>query len=290
MAVSRDPDVLRAAVRRRTSSQTFAAIVVLAWAGGAGAQSAPPSHGKVELFAQAGTLEAGRTATLGVLFDLQPGWHIYWVNPGDAGEPPRLQWELPPGFRAGDVRWPTPLRLTTGPLVDYGYEGRVLLPVPLQVPASYQTGAPVTLSADVRYVVCREVCIPARARVALSLPAGSNPPVDPGAKRELFREAEARLPKPMPATWKAQASEGSDRFVLTVQTGSIQTRALFFPLERDQIDNAAAQVAVPTARDGLRLTLKKSTLLDKPVSVLKGLLVFSPDRVFEIAAPVSAQR
>jgi thiol:disulfide interchange protein DsbD len=290
VAVSRDPDVLRVVARRCSSQISVATIFVLAWAGGAGAQSASPAHGKVELYSKEGALDSGRLATLGVLFDLLPGWHIYWVNPGDAGEPPRLQWDLPTGFRAGDVRWPTPLRLGTGPLVDYGYEGRVLLPVPLQAPADYRPGAPVMLSADVRYVVCREVCIPARTRVALSLPADSNQTLDPGATRELFREAEARMPKATPPGWKVLASQDSDQIVLTVQTGSPEAKVEFFPLERDQIDNAAAQVAVPTGRDGLRLTLKKSVSLDGPVSVLKGLLVFGPDRVYEIQAPVSAQR
>jgi thiol:disulfide interchange protein DsbD len=264
--------------------------VLLACTSFVGAQSSPASHGKVDLVAQDSTLEANRVAWVGVLFDLEKGWHIYWVNPGDAGEPPRIQWDLPTGFRADGIRWPTPVRLIMGTLVDYGYEGRTLLPVPLQVPASYQPGARVTLTADVRYFVCREVCVPARARLSLSLPSGTSTPADLAARQELFRRAQEGSPKPMPATWKVQATESKNQFVLTVQTGSPETKAVFFPLERDQVDNAASQIVVPTARDGLRMTLKKSELLEKSPSVLKGVVVFGPDRAFEVAAPVSPRR
>ena len=77
-----------------------------------GAQSSPAFHGKVDLIAEDDVLESDRVAWVGLLFDLEKGWHIYWVNPGDAGESPRIQWHLPTGFQAGDIRWPTPLRLT----------------------------------------------------------------------------------------------------------------------------------------------------------------------------------
>ena len=277
-------------VRGRLPEATFGLAVVLACAAGVGAQSSPPSHGKVDLIAQDGTLEANRVLWVGVQFDLEKGWHIYWVNPGDAGEPPRIQWELPTGFQAGGIRWPTPHRLTTGTLVDYGYEGRTLLPVPLEVPASYRPGAPVALAADVRYVVCREVCIPARRRVTLALPSTTSTPADVAARRELFRSAQEDSPKPMPSTWKVQASESNGRFVLSVQTGAQETNAVFFPLERDQIDNAAPQIVVPTERDGLRVTLKKSDLLARSISVLKGVLVLGGNRAFEVVAPVSGRR
>ena len=274
------------------SALLFAMAVALGGAIGVGAQSPPLSHGKVELIAEDDRFEADRVAWVGLLFDLEKGWHIYWVNPGDAGEPARIQWDLPAGFQAREIRWPTPLRLATGPLVDYGYEGRTLLPIPLQVPASYRPGAPATLAADVRYLVCREVCIPARTRVTLSTHSSASTPAELAARRELFRRARERWPRPMPATWKAHAGERRRQFVLTLQTGSQETAtaAMFFPLERDQIDNAARQAVAPTGSNGLQITLKKSALLEKSISVLKGVVVLGPDRAFEIAAPVSASR
>ena len=254
----------------------------------ASAQSVPPSHAKVQLVAEGNAVTAGQTAWVGVLFELEPGWHIYWVNPGDAGDPPRMQWELPLGFRVGDVRWPVPVRLGTATLVDYGYEGRVLLAAPLQVPADYNAGAPLRLAADVRYVICREVCIPARARTSASLPYNDAPGALAG-RRDLFRTTRQRWPKPMPRGWQVNATDSGAQFVLSMQTGSREAQAAFFPRDADQIDNAAAQAVTPTER-GVQLTLRKSDPMMKPISTLRGLVVLAPDRAFEIAAPVSPRR
>jgi thiol:disulfide interchange protein DsbD len=286
----REAAVVRvSATARRLAARLALLAAVLACPVATGGQTSPAYHGRVSLVVRDEQFEAGRAALIGVLFDLQPGWHIYWVNPGDAGEPPRIQWTLPPGFRAGEIRWPVPVRLTVGKLVDYGYEGPTLLTLPLEVPAGYQPGAPVTLAADIQYIVCRDLCVPGRARVTWFPPASSNP-ADLAARRALFDRAAARLPRPMPAAWTVQAVETGNQIVLSVRTGSPETTATFFPLERDQIDHAAAPVVAPAGRDGLRITLKKSELLEKPIAVLKGLVVFAPDRAFEIAAPVSRGR
>ncbi len=228
----------------------------------------------------------GRTVWIGLLFDLDKGWHTYWVNPGDAGAPPRVQWELPSGFRAGDIRWPVPTRLATGTLVDYGYEGRVMLAIPLQIPASYNPGAPATLAADVRYMVCREVCIPARAHPTLTIPSRSGPTADAAVRRELFAKARDQWPKAMPTGWKAQATDQGDHLVLSIETGSRESQAVFFPLRENEIDNASSQTVTPT-NCGVQISLNKSGRLTGAISVLHGVVVLAPSRIIEIAAPVS---
>ena len=278
----------RSALWRR---HAFTLAVALSCASGVDAQIAAPTHATVNLVAEQNAVEAGRVAWVGVLFNLERGWHIYWVNPGDAGDAPHIEWHLPPGFRAGDIRWPVPARIAIGALVDYGYEGEVLLAVPLHVPASYKPGAPLALTADVRYVICREVCIPARApQLTWSIPPGTSTPTETAARRELFRHARDRWPKPtLPTGWKMEASENGRQFVLSIQTGRPETTATFFPLNPDQIDNAAPQVVVPVER-GVQLTLQKSDPHSKPPFVLKGIVVLAPDRAFDIAAPVVARR
>ena len=257
------------------------------FAASAEAQSFAATHAKISLVAENNSLHAGQTAMVGVLFDLEKGWHIYWVNPGDSGEPPKIQWQLPAGFQAKGIRWPTPVRLGTGTVIDYGYEGRVLLPVPIQVPADYKAAKPVTLSADIRYLICREVCIPAKAQASLAIPAAKA--ASAAADRELFRSALENSPKTWPAGWKAQASDGGGFFVVSLDTGMAESKATFFPLEEDQIDNAAAQGVVPTAR-GVQIKLKKSDQLTKPIGVLKGVVVFGPGRAFEVSTPVAGKK
>src|SRR5579864_5040368 len=281
--------------KSRLAAAVFALTLFFACACEVGArppQTFATTHAKVSLIAEDNAFQAGHTAWIGVLFDMDKGWHVYWVNPGDSGEPPKIQWQLPAGFHAGDIRWPVPMRLGTGTVIDYGYQDRVLLPVPLEVPANYNPAKPVKLAADVRYLICREVCIPAKAQVTLAVPVAGGSAADAAARREAFFNARARWPKPLPAGWKAQATDEGKSFVLDLETGSRETKAQFFPLEQDQIDNAAPQTAAPTAR-GIRLTLKKSDQLLKPIATLKGVVVLgdgAPNHAFEISVPVAARR
>ena len=93
----------------------------------ASSQSPEESHSKVEIIAERNPTHLDRPSWVGLLFHLDKGWHIYWQNPGDSGEPPKVQWQLPPGLVAGAIQWPPPMRLGGGTVVDYGYEGQVLL-------------------------------------------------------------------------------------------------------------------------------------------------------------------
>lgn len=250
------------------------------------AQSAAPTHAAISLVAEDTALRAGRTNWIGLLFDMEPGWHIYWVNPGDAGDPPRPKWELPPGFRAGDIRWPVPTRLVTGPVIDYGYEGRVLLALPLDVPADFSPNSGAQIAADLRYLICRDVCIPGRARVSLPTQL-SGEAAKLAGRRDAFAETRARWPKPVPAGWEIRVAADAKQFTLAVQTGARESTAVFFPLEPDQIDNVATQAATPQAK-GIQLVLQRADPETKAPSVLKGILVLGKERAFEIAAPVTA--
>jgi thiol:disulfide interchange protein DsbD len=97
--------------------------------------SADTDHVHVQLLPPEGVLYIGEPFTneVGLYFKLEPGWHIYWKNPGDAGLPPRIQWTLPAGITAGPLLFPAPKRLALGPLMDYGYEGEVLFPLKIHV-------------------------------------------------------------------------------------------------------------------------------------------------------------
>src|SRR6185312_3721849 len=97
----------------------------------------PTKHATVELLSQEQSAAPGSEATVGLHFVLENGWHIYWVNPGDSGQPPALKWQLPEGFAAGEIQWPRPERMQSSPsLADYGYHSEVLLSVKLKVPQS----------------------------------------------------------------------------------------------------------------------------------------------------------
>lgn len=245
---------------------------------------AAAAHSSVKLVAETNAVVPGRRLWLGLEFRMDSGWHIYWVNAGDSGEPPTVTWQMPKGFAAGTIEWPVPQRLGQGAIVDYGYENHVLLLVPVSTPAPAGRLSDVQFAARVEWLACKEVCVPARASVRLDLPVSSRATVSP-AMRALFAGARARLPRPAPRSWHAAASDEGDDFVLTIETGKRERTATFFPLVPDQIRNSAPQAAHPTS-GGVRLTLRKSDLLVGRVKWLRGLISFGGGAAYAVAAPV----
>jgi DsbC/DsbD-like thiol-disulfide interchange protein len=253
---------------------------------------ASESHAKVELVREEPTGRTGDRVWVGLLFHLDPGWHIYWQNPGDSGEPPKVQWELPPGWNAGAIRWPLPARLGHGPVVDYGYERRVLLMAPLER-ATATTSTLTSIGADVKYLVCSDICIPGKVHLMLSFPANDVAPkraAEPASEhRSLFEKTRAQLPRTMPTAWKASATQQNDRFILSVRTGSQVRSATFFPLESGQIENSAPQL-FSSNTTGFQLALRKSDQLTKSPPALKGLLVLDSVQAFDITAPMISRQ
>ena len=129
---------------------------------------------RAELLAHAPQgLGAGKPMWLGLALQHQPHWHTYWKNPGDSGLATVLQWTLPAGVQAGEVQWPLPQKISIGTLANFGYEGAVLLPVPLTLgpdfaPAPGQKTLDITLNAS--WLVCRQECIPQEGRFSIQLP------------------------------------------------------------------------------------------------------------------------
>lgn len=222
---------------------------------------------------------------LGVHFQLEPGWHIYWTNPGDSGQPPGLHWTLPAGATAGEIQWPRPERLQTSPtIVDYGYKHEVLLMAPVRFSASQPENSKLNIAVDAKWLICREICLPDHARLSLSLPLPAQAKARHTAR--LFARTQALLPRPWPKQWKTTAESHPDEFLVTIVTGHPLTRAEFFPLDPGQIDNAAKQ-SLATMPNGAKLVLKKSDLLLKPVAELRGVLLVG-ETPYRFHAPVLA--
>jgi len=250
------------------------------------AESAAIPHGTLELVAENQWIAAGHDFNLGLHFELESGWHIYWINPGDSGEPPRVKWELPAGVTAGALQWPTPRRLGTPSIVDFGYQDAVTLIVPMHAKRNLGSEEPAKIAAQVKVLVCREMCIPGSAQLSLVLPVKAESPTPDARTRNLFMAARKSLPRPAPTNWKFNLDEEKDSFVLTANVGHEITQANFFPIAESQISSAAAQKLAPSAA-GFRLTLQKSDQLLKPIERLKGVLALADGRAYLIDVPVS---
>ena len=241
----------------------------------------------VRLVCATDSVQPGKPLRVGLYFQLARDWHIYWRNPGDSGEPPRVRWRLPAGFRAGALQWPAPERLGSGSVIDFGYRESVLLPVELQPPATpLAPGSSITVSAEVSWLACKDVCLPGKAVLTLTLPVRRAPAAAPAAQA-LFRQADSRLPRPVPKAWRTEATAAGEFLVLTIR-GAGAAKAAFFPFEPDQVDHAAAQTTTPIP-GGLRLALRKSDQLATTPASLDGVLELDSGRSYALSVPVLAR-
>ena len=251
----------------------------------------PSPHSSAELVSEMQTIEPGEPFTVALRLTLDDGWHSYWKNPGDSGQKTRVEWDLPDGFTAGDIQWPVPHRIDSGPLTSYGYSGEVLHLVEVTPPSDLTPGETVRLSGEAGWLVCADVCLPASEPIELTLAVGE---AAPGPESDAIDAARTALPKAS-GDWTVRAtrSEGSYALRITPPSRRVQVDgATFFAAEKAVIDHAAPQ---PVSReDGTYLlALQQSEYAAGPVDTLRGVLTAPEDATWpggaagiEVAAPV----
>ncbi|HEX8471887.1 MAG TPA: protein-disulfide reductase DsbD domain-containing protein [Brevundimonas sp.] len=256
----------------------FACILWLSLAfasGPAFAQAGPQKTERIEaeLVPMSAWAAPGSTAVVAIRQKIQPGWHTYWRNPGDSGGPTTLRWSLPTGVTAGDIVWPLPQRQRLQGLTNFGYEGEVFLPVPIEVPASARTGTTIPLSVNVVFLVCSaEMCVPDQMTLTLNLPIKDGAAPLAGAVGSRIQSVVETAPRPAGIT--AHATLNGQTLTLSATGGPLAgltpKQASFFPYEGDVIDHAAAQFGQRGA-SGVTLELAagvdlKKTGLNGPIS------------------------
>ncbi|HEX2862539.1 MAG TPA: protein-disulfide reductase DsbD domain-containing protein, partial [Lacunisphaera sp.] len=177
----------------------------------------PVKKGSVtaELVAGEASIQPGRPFLVALKLNHDAHWHTYWINPG-TGYPTSLHWQLPAGFSAGPVLWPTPhvVKDTKGMVTGHGYEGETFLFVEITPPAQLAPGTEVLLRAKADWLMCAEVCMPGDADLELALPVRAEPPAPNLGIARLFNNAHAALPQPLQG-WTITAARTAD--TLTVR-------------------------------------------------------------------------
>ena len=275
----------------------------------ASAQTALPSfgdtfaahHTQAKLILSAETAKPGDTVWAGVDLKMEPGWHTYWKNPGDAGSPTKIEWQLPPGISAGEIQWPLPEKLPPIEVTTYGYEDEVVLLVPLTLATNLPAG-PLNLAAKVSWLECKESCIPADAKVQAALVIGSEPKIS--ASATLIESWQSKVPKPakgnFSAWWKKSSSADTRALIIKSCFTWMLTpppkepkigKPDFFPSANDQFEiGNITEEFIPDSKDEflLRSTVKKySGDWPKMVSGVLAVEIGGEHRGYEIALQVS---
>ena len=245
-------------------------------------------HLTAELVELGPAIAPGGTQVVGLVLSLEEHWHVYWMNAGDSGEPPKITWTLPAGITTGEMQFPIPQRLPLGPLMDFGYEDHVAFPVTIRAAVGMKPG-PGHLDAQVTWLVCAQVCLPGKAHLGIDLtvqPGAAGPAQEPRAGA--LGEALMLMPKPLPAGAKFSVAGDAQQFALTLTDGRRETDAEFYPYVQgatDVIVNAAVQKVEPQ-KDGLRLLVKRSPDPAALPEKLGGVLRLSDTVAYDVSAPV----
>jgi thiol:disulfide interchange protein/DsbC/DsbD-like thiol-disulfide interchange protein len=241
-------------------------------------------HSDARLVADVSTIRPGEPFTAAIRLLLDDGWYTYWVNPGDAGTPASIEWDLPAGFQTGPLEWPYPERIEVPPLMSYGYSDEVLLLVQTTPPADLELGSSVVLEANAQWLVCSDICLPAEQRVRLELRvAQAAAPDDEWTER--LAAARDRLPVSA-AGWELSAERTAAGYELQVasQRGEFDwdEDPYYFPIEDGVVAPAAPQLV---SRSGGRLTLdlQESSYATAPAARLRGVLLAPPGAAWDEA-------
>jgi thiol:disulfide interchange protein/DsbC/DsbD-like thiol-disulfide interchange protein len=239
-------------------------------------------HTHVRLLADTKGIAPGQTFTMGVLMDMDRGWHTYWKNPGEAGLATRIFWTLPEGFKAGDILWPLPHKyIEEGDVLTLGYAGENMLLVHLTAPSNLRPGSRVTVLARIEWLECERICVPGEANLELSLPVvKGNPERDHVA---LFSSYERQVPPPYDSSagirLTTRAEDGTvelnlipgdaDRFSSQGSSG-----VDFYPEDIGGILVARPQVQITSGKATLRIGLSASNGVSG-TRTLRGILLYT---------------
>ncbi|MFN3302774.1 MAG: protein-disulfide reductase DsbD family protein [Roseateles sp.] len=228
--------------------------------------SAATDHVKARLVSSQAAVAPGQRFTVALEQDIKAHWHTYWRNPGDSGQATTLDWT---GAEAGPIQWPKPAVQPIGPLVNYGYEGRVALLMDLTVPADAPVGGRFKPVAEVRWLVCKDVCIPEQVTLGLDLPvAAAAQPGPDAAQIDEWRRA-----VPQPAPFAVQLKAAPQGVQMAGPTPGV-TQAYFFADAWGAVAHSAPQ-ALKAGADGWTLDLPAG---DEPLAAgkpLSGVIVLT---------------
>ncbi|ESQ85972.1 hypothetical protein AEAC466_01960 [Asticcacaulis sp. AC466] len=245
------------------------------------------AHITARLVAESGTVAPNGDVMVGLDYTTAPGWHTYWVNPGDTGLPTRFEWSLPDGFTAGTVRWPTPELLPSFGLMSYGYDKEAVLLVPMHNGSHLSRGDILPIKAKVGFLVCSDVCIPESLEVSLNLKVGA--PKVTGPDAATIASAQKRLPKPSNIAATVDIVNGMTELGFPL-TGVSPQGAIFFPTQTGVLSAPAPQ-AVDMGAKGFTLRVKAANPA-LPDGDLSGVLKLADGTAFDIKlsrAPLSPE-
>ena len=253
-------------------------LLLLVLAAPLAAQPDPSPHSSARLVADVASVAPGGAFDVALEITVEDGWHVYWLNPGDSGQPVTVEWTLSGGAAAGPLRFPAPSRYEEAGIVTYAHSGTPAFLARVTVPDDVD-GA-LALAASARWLICSDVCLVATETASLSVPVGETVPTD------ALDAARAALPDPG-AGWTAQAASADGQYLLTLDPpGDLDLSDATFYVDAAGVLDHGAEQAFQAEGGAWAVRLAPSPYAGAPADTLSGVLVAGETAV-ELAAPVA---
>ena len=218
-------------------------------------------HTRVALLLSDAAAKPGDTVLAAVRLQMDPGWHTYWRNGGEAGGPTKVEWELPAGVSAGETQWPVPERFVAEGLVTYAYHDEAVLLVPLKLSNGLKSGT-LELKAKVSWLECEKVCLPGDQNVSARLVIADAK--QPSADAAFIEASKAKLPGDSSklnarATWEKTIDDKTRSVILEWVVGDKSDGADFYPdaSETFEVSPNTEGIQSESGSARVRLTIKK---------------------------------
>ncbi len=241
-----------------------------------GAEPDKTDHVNVQLVSEVSLVDPGVPFFIGVYFKLEDHWHLYWKNPGDAGLQPEFEWHLPEGFSIGEIQWPYPEKIIDDGLASYGYHNEVLLMAEVIPSLDITNGTEADIRLHAKWLICKEVCIPGKADLNISLPVWSGLKKSNDKWLQKFSEVREKLPI-LDSDWQISASIADTLLLLNLKNPDLSQlpmldNLIFFPEQEDIIENAADQILLKTD-SGYKLGIPMNQMRMSDPDSISGVLV-----------------
>ncbi|MBC2595389.1 thioredoxin family protein [Ruficoccus amylovorans] len=232
-------------------------------------------HTQIELVSETDSLAPGSTAWLALRMKMDPGWHTYWINPGEFGETTKVTWDrLPAGVEAGPFRWPAPHIYEQAGIINYVFESEVFLLFPVTLGKDFK-GQSLTLNGHVTWLECDEnECVPGRGTVTLTLPVKPGQP-SPGKWASAFEKTRQTWPQDLSAQWSVNAHTAETGFVLTLTPhgdANPTPEDVYFFSREPVTAPAQPQVFQPSGNGTFTLEVVRSEYAPDDIKTLRGVL------------------